>query len=239
MWRRELEWPVARLVIKRKIGHDVATVGRRKKIESVGGCAALIWWRGGGGSSNHAAVIQRRRKRPIRPIWRWATANPATGAVERSDLVAERYSVVRWAAKASSCPPIPFSPSHQKVYGGCAVLPSSADCCFVGSQIRLRGRWKGDRRRGASTRRPLCEHDDISVSLSHGFSSRGKHIARRSSHAGPGTSSINPLKRKRGVYGKKKKKMIPVTPQEDLLFASSASESDGDEDTDMSSGSDM
>ena len=62
-----------------------------------------------------------------------------------------------------------------------------------------------------------------------------QEIPYASSHAGPGTSAINPLKRKRGVYGKKKM-MIPVTPQEDLL---SASESDDDEDTDMSSGSDM
>ena len=66
-----------------------------------------------------------------------------------------------------------------------------------------------------------------------------QEIPYASSHAGPGTSAINPLKRKRGVYGKKKKKMIPVTPQKDLLSASSASESDDDEDTDMSSGSDM
>ena len=66
-----------------------------------------------------------------------------------------------------------------------------------------------------------------------------QEIPYASSHAGPGTSAINPLKRKRGVYGKKKKMMIPVTPQEDLLSASSASESDDDEDTNMSSGSDM
>ena len=66
-----------------------------------------------------------------------------------------------------------------------------------------------------------------------------QEIPYASSHAGPGTSAINLLKRKRDVYVKKKKMMIPVTPQEDLLFASSASESDDDEDTDMSSGSDM
>jgi len=57
--------------------------------------------------------------------------------------------------------------------------------------------------------------------------------------AGPSTLEINPLKRKRGIYGKKKK-MIPVTPQDDLLSASSASESDDDNgNTNMSSDSDM
>nr|XP_020181824.1 uncharacterized protein LOC109767481 [Aegilops tauschii subsp. strangulata] len=135
-------------------------------------------------------------------------------------------------------PPFPSLPPTKKFAAAALFFPAAPTAAFVGSQIRLRGRWKGDRRRGASARRRLCDHHDISVSLSHGSSSRGKHITRRSSHAGPGTSAINPLKRKRGVYGKKKK-MIPVTPQEDLLFASSASESDDDEDTDMSSGSDM
>ncbi|XP_073363645.1 uncharacterized protein [Aegilops tauschii subsp. strangulata] len=55
-----------------------------------------------------------------------------------------------------------------------------------------------------------------------------QEISYASPHARPGTSAINPLKRKRGVYGKKKKMMIHVTPQEDLLSASSASESDDD-----------
>ncbi|KAM3196613.1 hypothetical protein ACQJBY_072357 [Aegilops geniculata] len=83
------------------------------------------------------------------------------------------------------------------------------------------------------------ENEWITGVVPNGNEEQDQEIPYASSHVGPGTSAINPLKRKRGVYGKKKKKMIPATPREDLLSASSASESDDDEDTDMSSGSDM